>query len=65
MLCSLKTPKVYQIKQDLSDFPMVRLFVSGSDIKKMAEGSETMLKMTHRNIQLNGIYRLAAEIKSV
>lgn len=65
MLCSLKTPKSYQIKYDISDSPVVKLFISGSDVKKMVEGSESMLKLTHRNIQLNGIYRLAAEIKSV
>lgn len=39
MLCSLKTPKVYQIKHDLADIPIVRLFVSGADIKKLVEGS--------------------------
>jgi hypothetical protein len=65
MLCSLKTPKLYQVQEEVGESPVVRLFVSGSDIKKMVEGSETMLKLAHRNIQLNGIYRLAAEIKSV
>jgi len=65
MLCSLKTPQLYEFKQELTDSPVVRLFLSGSDIKKMTEGSESMQKMAHRNIQLNGIYRLAAEIKSV
>ena len=39
MLCSVKTPKGYHLKQDLTDNSVVKLFVSGSDIKKMAEGS--------------------------
>ena len=65
MLCSLRTPKIYQIKPNIEESPVVRLFVSGSDIKKMVEGSESMLKLTNRNIQLNGIYKLTAEIKSV
>lgn len=33
MLCSLKTPKVYKIKPEIADSPVVRLFVSGSEIK--------------------------------
>jgi hypothetical protein len=65
MLCSLRSPKIYQIKPELSESPLVRLFVSGSDIKKMVEGSDSMLRLTNRNIQLNGIYKVTAEIKSV
>lgn len=29
-LCSLRTPKLYQIKPELTDNPLVRLFVIGS-----------------------------------
>jgi hypothetical protein len=42
------------------DSPIYRLFVSGSDIKQMGESSESIFRLTDRNIQLNGIYKLKA-----
>lgn len=30
MLCSVKTPKMYQMKHEITDSPIVRLFVAGS-----------------------------------
>jgi hypothetical protein len=65
MLCSLRSPDTYQIKAELADSPIVRLFVLGSEIKDLMERSESLFRLSDRNIQLNGIYRLTAEIKSV
>lgn len=60
MLCSLKTPKVYKIKPEIADSPVVRLFVSGSEIKQLASSKGPWTNLLDRNVQLNGIYKLAA-----
>lgn len=65
MLCSLKIPKVYQIKPEITDSPVVRLFVSGAEIKELVSTSGPWMNLLDRKIQLNGIYKLSAEIKSV
>lgn len=65
MLCSLRFPKAYEITPELTESPLVPLFVLGSEIKELVSKSGSWLSMRDRNIQLNGIYKLSAEIKSV
>lgn len=65
MLCSVKTPEMYQMKPEITDSPIVRLFVAGSEIKDLISRSNPLMSLLDRQIQLNGIYRLSAEIKSV
>ena len=64
-LCSLRVPKAYEISPELTETPLVRLFVLGSEIKELVERSGSWMSLRDRNIQLNGIYKLSAEIKSV
>lgn len=56
---------MYAGKSVQTESPVFKLYVSGSDIKRMGEGSKAILSLATKNIQLNGIYRLDAEIKSV
>lgn len=63
LVCSLKMPKAYPVTPELTDSPLVRLFVLGSEIKEMLTPS--LRALTDSNIQLNGIYRIDAEVKNV
>ena len=65
MLCSLRVPKSYEIAPELTETPLVKLFVLGSEIKELVERTGSWMSIRDRNIQLNGIYRLSAEINSV
>ena len=65
MLCSLRMPKSYEISPEITETPLVKLFVLGSEIKELVEHSGSWTNLRDRNIQLNGIYRLSAEIKNV
>lgn len=62
-MCSYKTPKVYTLRAELNNSPLVKIFLLGSEIKEMLTSSGALRRLLDKNIQLNGIYQLSAEIK--
>jgi hypothetical protein len=65
LVCSYKTPKVYSLSDGLKASPLVKMFILGSEVKQMLTTSSGLQRYIDKKIQLNGIYRLSAEIRSV
>ena len=66
LLCSLRMPKPYHIKQSAHRTPLVRLYLLGSEIKDLITNFNLMIPLRdNENIEGNGIYEVLARIKEV
>ena len=64
-VCTFQSPRYYDMKPQITQVPLVKLFVLGSQIKDMLNTSSNYSNFIDKNIQLNGIYRINAQLKSV
>lgn len=65
LLCSFEHHKARPAPTAGEKSAFLRLFLMGAEIKEMVTANSPIKKFIESNLQLNGIYRIAAEVKQV
>jgi hypothetical protein len=60
LLCTVRTSKAYESTMQKLRSPLVKLYLLGSEIKEMLTHSNLLIPIRDSNIQINGLYRVAA-----